>query len=175
MYDEDKVIRMTIHRFYRNTGLEYSEMYNIGYIGYLNAMKNADRPKEDVPMCYVQQYIRYEINKALKKETKHRNITGVFDSGEDGLDESYITEHLDPVYQAETVECPSVVDQCESAVVLKLVESLPERDSYILTQMYLKNRTMKDISQDLNISPQRVDQIHKRLIKMLRDKITGEL
>lgn len=60
------------------------------------------------------------------------------------------------------------------AVMGGLVRLLPERDQAILLLHYLHQRTMRDISKDLNLSEGRISQLHNaalgKLKKMLEDK-----
>jgi RNA polymerase sigma factor for flagellar operon FliA len=55
------------------------------------------------------------------------------------------------------------------------VESLPERERFVVTAYYRQGRSMRDIADELGVSESRVSQLHARALKLLRANITEAL
>ncbi len=56
--------------------------------------------------------------------------------------------------------------------VVKLLETLPERQRLIMTLYYYEELTFKEIGEILGITESRVSQLHSAILKTLREKIT---
>ncbi len=61
-----------------------------------------------------------------------------------------------------------VEKEAMSAALLKLVETLPEREKMIITLHYFEGLTMKSVAQILHVSESRVSQIHSRILMEMR-------
>ena len=67
------------------------------------------------------------------------------------------------------VDPESHLDDVEMRQILKqAVEAQPERERLVITLYYGQNKSMREISEHLNISESRVSQLHARAIKLLR-------
>jgi len=56
-------------------------------------------------------------------------------------------------------------------VIKKILSSYKEREQLIIQLYYFEELTLKEISQVLNITESRISQIHKSVIKKIKDSI----
>ena len=152
----DNVIRYIINTKYSRALLPHDELFQIGYIGYLKALKNYKEEYGDITIRYCEWYIRNELNTELKKAHKelHYNVDNVPEEGTD--------EHAEIDKISKEMEVVSII-QC-----LGILEPL-ERD--IVTSLYLSNKhtTLAQLGRDHNLSRQRIHQIKETAIAKIRE------
>ena len=57
-------------------------------------------------------------------------------------------------------------------ILIEAIETLNEQERTVLTLYYYENLNMKEISQILNVSEQRIGQVNRKLLSKLRDKLS---
>lgn len=66
----------------------------------------------------------------------------------------------------------SVEDGDATASLMRVVEELPERDQVVIALYYFEGLTLAEIGQVLGVSESRVSQVHSRLTRSLRLRLT---
>jgi len=57
--------------------------------------------------------------------------------------------------------------------VKKVLKTLPEKDQLVIQLYYFEELSLKEIAEILEVSESRVSQIHKKVIKKIREKLNG--
>ena len=57
--------------------------------------------------------------------------------------------------------------------VSEVLEDLKEREQLIIQLYYYEELNLKEISEILNISESRISQIHKKLLRKIRERLTS--
>lgn len=156
LYDEEKVIRRIIKKDYKNSVLPHDELYQIGWVGYLKAIKNFDPKKsKKMTLTYATQHIKYEINKALNAPDV-RNVS-----------------YTDEVYHDDFYESPEdTAKRTEKYKYIRAyVRQLDDTHRAVIARRYLYDdpMTLEEVAKDLELgSRQRVYQIEQQALAILR-------
>jgi len=81
------------------------------------------------------------------------------------LNEQIITNHVESV--EEKVEQEQLIGAVKS-----ILTTLSDREQTIIQLYYFEELNLKEISEILEISESRISQLHKKLMKVIRDKLT---
>jgi len=158
----DGLLKWIIRRYYcvrYQSGLTFEDFYQVGYIGYLKAMKNYNKIAANglsMSKSYAKWYIRQEINKYLKGELTERNHN--FKTDIEYTDEEELT-HL-------------VNDEHAKTRIKDMLRILNTKERIIIKRTYLTEdpSTLVELGKGLGISKQRVKQIQTAAINKLKDE-----
>jgi RNA polymerase sigma factor (sigma-70 family) len=163
LYNIEGIIKYHVNSVIRFSPLSRTELFQIGYIGYLTATRKHDPEVGNMTLDYVGGYIKAAMMKAIKSEYK----------------ESYNTLQVEDkeVLENNTAEIeqnPTAVSQIQK--IKSVLPFLPEIERKIVYDTYLATKTkiLKELSAELNISKQRIHQIKTRAINKIRILIQRE-
>lgn len=152
IYDIDSIISYQLRYFVKFTTIPKEDLQQIAYMGYLKALKNADRR---ITYTYVVACIRNELRRAMRKEYNYstRHLL---------TDEEGVLEH--------TPE-PNVTDSPLIKQLENMLEYLEPVTAKVVKAMYFnpKPATLRQLAKELNISKSRVFQLKEAGLKKLRE------
>lgn len=134
---------------YNKYGVPHEDLEQEGMIGLLTAADKFEEDKGAKFSTYASYWIKKYIIAALEKETKTS-----LHSGE--LNEE-ITQ------DKKAVETPKTTK-------IDLPTDMPEEEKIVLTLIYENEFTLKEISQEMNISRERVRQLKEKGLRRIRAK-----
>ncbi len=169
--------------------IEFDELVNIGVIGLMKAIEKYDKEKANFS-TYAYIRIRGEIldylrsldilprglrDKVKKGEIVDENMdiplsnSAIFLSIEkaiDGTDDLKFVDTL--VSKLESPEEYAEKSELREKL-LKVLDTLSEKEKQILQMIYFEEKDLKDISEKLNISISRISQIKSQALKKLKN------
>lgn len=163
LYDEDKVIMRIIKKSYPRCRLHRDELFQIGWVGYLKAVKNFDPTKCDkMTLTYASKYIRKEINTALN-----------------GRPQMDTVEYIDDIHHEDVYESPEKTHKKRELIDLMMqkLDVLSDRERRVIELRYLTDdiNTLEEVALDLGLrSRERVRQIQEESIKKLQEAFKDE-
>ena len=159
VYNIKNVIDYQIHRVARTAPLDYNELYQIGYLGYLKAQKNFNPEFGDMTLNYASIYIKQELIDTLRKEYNYRNK------------EMGSETPLEEVVEYEEEKNPT--DDARIGKIVALMEKLPKQHRAIIKEFYLakKPKRLKDLAAKWGVTKQRIHQIKEQGLEMIRQML----
>ena len=160
LYDEDKVIRFIINKYYSRSIIGKKELFQIGYIGYLTAVKRYDPKFGNMSLKYASFFIRKEISKELKRQYRESNHyeydERAHGSSEDG---SLMENRIDLKVAMEDVS--------------EAMKVLSETERQVVERYYLSPRhtTLQAIADERGVSKPTIKETIDRAI----EKLQGEM
>lgn len=170
LYNVEDVIQYQVNRILKSTAkfikntVEYSELKQIAYLGYLKARRNYKAEYGQMSLDYASKYIRQELVVYMKKEYK------------------YIINHSD----LEATFCEyeyNVPDEREENITaspeISLLQSklcrLPEVQREVIQAFYFdeKPKRLVDLAKEKGVTKQRIHQIKEKGLKNLRKYMEG--
>ena len=170
-------------KFVSQTILEDSDYYQFGIEGLSEAIDRFDPDYGTKFETYAIQRIRGKILDEIRKvQVKPRKVAS--DNNEKyyytnvslhkpiGQDESSLLYETIPDTDTDVPDVTAEKNE-EKALLIEAIKDLNERDRQILSLYYFENLNYKEISEILGITVSRVSQIHSKIIKMLKTKLTS--
>jgi len=178
---------------------ESGDLYNIGVIGLMDALRKFD-PSKKVPfesyavirikgaiidevrkhakisrykMAAVNQFYqaRQELEQSLKREATDTEICKQL-----GINQSQLADIYESLHYLASVSLEdTLVAEEKRTALVACIKKLGEREQIILSLYYTEELTLKEIAEILEISIPRVSQIHGKTIAKLRTLIEEEL
>lgn len=152
-----KVIDYHIYTLAKNSHVEYEELFQIGYEGYLKARKNYNPEYGQMTLKYASKYIRHEILNALKREWSFGASHHA--EKEEICEEEYYEGTSNPT------------DDKRIATIEECLKKLPKQHRDIIKRYYLDSnpKRLKDLAEKWGISKQRIHQIKEQGLEMIRE------
>lgn len=187
IYNINDIINYNVHSF-RGSNIDNEELFQIGYLGYLQARKNYDPSMGKMTLLYASKYIRGAIYHAVMKEkgissTKVILIDDLQGEYKDVDTDYYLTNSATKFKMAKAL---SSVDQEKDLTYKKKLQRnidkiravlhlLPEEEADILYEYYLspKNKSLLEMARKKGVTKQRIHQIKAKALEMLKD-LLGE-
>lgn len=86
-------------------------------------------------------------------------------------DELFLYHAIANLQKQKPTSADEVRDKIDYETIQEEISKLPSREQRILNEHYLERKSFSQIARELNITHQRVNQIHGELIKKLRKKL----
>lgn len=187
IYNINDIINYNVYSF-RGSQLEQDELFQIGYLGYLQAKKNYDPSMGKMTLLYASKYIRGAIYHAVMKErlissTKVTMIDDLQGEYKDIDTDYYLNNSATKFKVAKALSC---IDQEKDLrrkeklqrnidKVRAVLHLLPEEEADILYEYYLspKNKSLLEMARKKGVTKQRIHQIKAKGLDLLKD-ILGE-
>lgn len=163
-----------IARRFENTGVGIEDLISIGTIGLIKAVETYKTDKNIKLATYASRCIENEILMYLRKNANRR--------GEVSLDEPLNTDWdgnellLSDVLgtDSDSIEKP-IEDDVDRDLLFTAVSRLPPRERTIITMRFgldgRKERTQKEVADQLGISQSYISRLEKRIIDRLKKEI----
>ena len=163
-----------IARRFENTGVGIEDLISIGTIGLIKAVETYKPAKNIKLATYASRCIENEILMHLRKNANRR--------GEVSLDEPLNTDWdghellLSDVLgtDSDSIEKP-IEDDVDRDLLFTAVSRLSERERKIITMRFgldgRKERTQKEVADQLGISQSYISRLEKRIINRLKKEI----
>ena len=163
-----------IARKFENTGVGIEDLISIGTIGLIKAVETYKPAKNIKLATYASRCIENEILMHLRKNANRR--------GEVSLDEPLNTDWdgnellLSDVLgtDSDSIEKP-IEDDVDRDLLFTAVSRLSERERKIITMRFgldgRKERTQKEVADQLGISQSYISRLEKRIINRLKKEI----
>lgn len=160
--DFDRLARGVIFEHFGRTPLERDELISLAYIGYRKAKNNFNADFEILSKTYVKMYMRQEINRALKKETRDKHVL----IEEEDLLEKMIDEKCGTYFNEtlSNIEWVNIKDT--------LSKTLTKEQEYIIVRMLFQEATLQEVSEELSITKEWVRQLKNKALKVLKNEYT---
>lgn len=157
------VIDYQIYKFARGTGLEYKELYQIGYLGYLKSLNKMD-PERGISLAYAGRYIQQELTTFIKKEQKERAYRT-------HLRAPVWAPDSDPLWQIPDTKQKNPTDNVIIEKLRELMSKLRKEEAYIIQEFYFADRPkrLKDLADEMGVKKQRVHEIKDLALQKLRE------
>lgn len=181
-----------LYRQFRYALADFSDYVNLGAMGLISAIEHY-KPGMNVPFeAYAYHRVRGAILNGLVSYSSEiaKSAEGcaggeafMSELAREGEDADPLITVVDAaiglafgrflelgVLNAEDVQDPQWIYQKEreSLDAWALVEKLPERERFVVTEHYRRLRAFKEIAVDLGVSTPRVSQLHYQALKRLR-------
>lgn len=108
------------------------------------------------------EYLAEVLNEDIDKIIEVRNVSSV-------ISLMPITEQMDIYEPEETLDIVEKDDLIE--IITKIISKFSKREQLIIQLYYFEELSLKEISQILEISESRISQIHKKLIRKIREEL----
>jgi len=134
---------------YNIYGISHEDLEQEGMIGLLKAADKYEEDKNTKFSTYASYWIKKYIIAALKKETKT------------SLYSCKLNEEI--TQDKKTVKTPK-------ATKIELPQNMPQKEKQVLTLLYENEKTLKEISQEMDISREQVRQLKEKGLRRIRAK-----
>ena len=172
----ERNLRLVVYiaRKFENTGISIEDLISIGTIGLIKAVETYKPAKNIKLATYASRCIENEILMHLRKNANRR--------GEVSLDEPLNTDWdgnellLSDVLgtEGDSIEKP-IEDDVDRDLLFTAVSRLSPRDRTIITMRFgldgRKERTQKEVADQLGISQSYISRLEKRIIDKLKKEI----
>ena len=172
----------------RVTGLDADDIRGAAALGLAKAMRQFDPTRNVRPHTYAVGLVRLAVREFVRERdhvSRHRrqqlNAGAVPQPWEEGrpLSLDYIVVHdNDPLRAGETIEDdrpgPEVLalERVEHTALWSVVETLPEREQFVVERYYVHEEPFRVIGKALGVSESRVSQLHGQALKRLRSYLS---
>lgn len=142
----------------KKSPLEYKELYQIAYLGYLKAQKNFNEDYGKISLKYASRYIRQELIAALRKEYKVMNHTDAGSEVEGCPDDNEENPTSNPIFKH----------------VKEAIKLLPKEQAEIVTAFYLdyNPKRLVDLAREKGVSKQRIHQLKQKGLNRIKELLT---
>ena len=161
-----------------SSGATAEDFTQISYFAFLDAVKGYDPTQEYAFTSYLKYPVKNHVNALLGIRGSYRDALNYADSLNIPLseDDPDSVERLDliadPTEHFESAEKRVYREQLHKAVI-KCLDQLPERESRAITGLYLEGKTLREMSAEMGLSPERIRQIKShgfRTIRRIKDR-----
>lgn len=183
MVNYTNLVHYVIHnsKFMNLNVVDEKDYFQFGVEGLSEAIDRFDPDYGTKFETYAIQRIRGKIIDELRKlqikprslnpetDIQYKNISLNYSyDGEDGY-------QLYEVLPSEAEQPDEILQKEEQKdILIKLIQSLNERDRLIISLYYYENLNYKEIADTLGITVSRVSQIHTKIIKEMKEKLQVE-
>lgn len=183
MVNYTNLVHYVIHnsKFMNLNVVDEKDYFQFGVEGLSEAIDRFDPDYGTKFETYAIQRIRGKIIDELRKlqikprslnpetDIQYKNISLNYSyDGEDGY-------QLYEVLPSEAEQPDEILQKDEQKdILIKMIQSLNERDRLIISLYYYENLNYKEIADTLGITVSRVSQIHTKIIKEMKEKLQVE-
>ncbi len=147
------------YKHYKQYGLTKQDLLEAGTLGYIEAMSMHNHNKEDITSGYVFTYIKREISDLIKKMMRQSMISYIAEYKEDNITQFSISPEL-------------ILEDIQTKEEMrKILNTLDVRTQRIIEDRYLTvpKKSVGYLAQELKISKQRIYQLEKKGIALLKE------
>lgn len=163
-----------IARKFENTGLGIEDLISIGTIGLIKAV-NTFKPNKNIKLAtYASRCIENEILMYLRKNSKTKSTVSLYEP----LNIDYDGNELllcDILGTEKDVVSKEIENSTEKDLIISCIKDLPPREKEIMMLRYglcgTKEKTQKQVADELSISQSYISRLEKRIIKRLKTRI----
>jgi RNA polymerase sporulation-specific sigma factor len=155
-------------------GYDRDDLESLGYIGLIQAAQTYDPERGAQFSTYAYRCIENQISSALAR-ARNRQVDCISLSLLIGEDEDTPMEdqifQKSSEYQDQALKLDAqttVIDQASREVLEEAIARLPAPHDAIIRQMYFDGQSLTEVARALRLSPQRVQFLHSRALRMLR-------
>ena len=157
----------------RNRGLELCDLKQLSYLAFSSLFGTYDTKNKEYGY---NTALRYALSKQLREalgrdtDTLNRIISSLDELAGDEEDGRTVADLI--ADEESTAPFEDIEDSSEREVITEhireAVAELPEQEQAVIQGYYYDNKTLSDVGKDMQISGERVRQIHRQAIKHLR-------
>jgi len=145
----------------------------------MSGLWDAVRKQDQTPAEGFEWYVRVRVRGAILDELRHQDWLPRRARKALSIDSNSSVPavvRFDDVSEYEQNKCLQEAGHSEETLHLKalmeqiseVIEQLPERERYIITQHYMKGVKFKDLSLQMGVSEPRISQLHSRAMDRIR-------
>ena len=163
-----------IARKFENSGVGIEDLISIGTIGLIKAV-NTFRPSKNIKLAtYASRCIENEILMFLRKTNNIRNEISLDEPLNVDWDGNELL--LSDVLGADNENLDArIEDEAEKKMLYDAINKLGEREKRIMEMRFglngCKEKTQKEVAEEIGISQSYISRLEKRIIKQLRDEL----
>ena len=157
----------------RNRGLELSDLKQLSYLAVSSLFGTYDTKNKEYGYNTALRYaLSRQLREALGRDTDtlNRIISSLDELAGDEEDGRTVADLI--ADEESTAPFEDIEDSSEREVISEhireAVAELPEQEQAVIKGYYYDNKTLADVGEDMQISGERVRQIHRQAIKHLR-------
>lgn len=156
----------------RSRGFEEWDIKQLSYIAYASLFETYSTDKNYAYSTALGYALRNELRTALGKKTDVLSWDN--SSLDDTIGEDEDGQPIAETVADETSSAPfeEIEDSSEQEAIGKTlheeIAKLPEQEQTVINSRYFSGKTFTAISEEMNVSRERINQIHKRAIRDLR-------
>ena len=167
LYNVKDVVDYQVHQVLYRSPLPYKDLYQIGYEGYLKAVKNYNPIYGKMTLGYASTYISQAIRRAVNKEYKHNKHVN------SNHEEEYLTSLIEK--HGEQSE-PNPTAAPELKLIEEKLEELTPTERNIVYDLFLSKKIKRivDLSEEFGVSKQRIFQIKEEALAKLRTMLKDD-
>ena len=169
--DNQGLIWSIVKRFC-GRGYETEDLYQIGCMGFIKAIKRFDTSFDVKLSTYAVPYILGEIKKFIRDDGIIKISRSIKELGFKVLMESINDENNERKIFSECDEQSRIV---EKITIEELVDNLNTRDKEIIKLRFYKEKTQRQVGEILGISQVQVSRIEKRILSDFKEKLKAEV
>ena len=160
----------SILRRYRNKGVEYDDLFQLGCIGLLKAIANFSETFDvrfstyAVPMIAgeIKRYLRDDGYVKVSRSTKSLACKIAYFT-----DEFKLREGRSPTLE-EITGGDKTDDEIDKIIIKEGISKLSERERKIILLRYYRDKTQSEVARELNVSQVQISRLESRIIEKLR-------
>ena len=157
----------------RNRGLELSDLKQLSYLAFSSLFGTYDTKSKEYGYNTALRYaLSRQLREALGRDTDTLNriissLDELAGDEEDGRTVADLIADEESTAPFEDIE-DSSGREVISEHIREAVAELPEQEQAVIQGYYYDNKTLADVGEDMQLSGERVRQIHRQAIKHLR-------
>lgn len=145
------------------------ELFSDGVLGLIRALKNFDYTLGFRFSTFAVIVIKCEITKIRANIAKKNNHIIVGDPSSDSSEDNFFDEIADPRPSGEE----EINNQDRISFLFSKMHVLSQKQQFIINKYFKENYTLKRISQEMNLSVERVRQLRDGATKRLKELLEG--
>ena len=163
-----------IAKKFENTGVWLEDLVSIGTVGLIKAV-NTFRPDKNIKLAtYASRCIENEILMHLRKYSQYRYDVSIDEPLNVDWDGNELL--LSDVLGADNENLDArIEDEAEKKMLYDAINKLGEREKRIMEMRFglngCKEKTQKEVAEEIGISQSYISRLEKRIIKQLRDEL----
>ena len=158
----------------RSRGLEEWDIKQLSYLAYASLFESYNTEKKYGYTTALGYALSRQLREALGKgaDTLNRiasSLDEIIGDEEDGRTVADLIADEDSSAPFEQIE-DSSEQEYKHKILQEEIDKLPEREQAVINGKYYGGKTLQELSKDMNVSGERVGQLHRSAIRHLRAK-----